>query len=111
MLKTTAMLITELSDYVNPKAKIGRMVNDGVLYPIIRGYYEDRPDTPGQYLATIIYGPSYISFEYALVSYGLIDRKNVPITCAAYGKRKEKYHENQKIKISSYCKNIIHQNF
>ena len=87
------MLISELSDYVNPKAKIGRMVNEGKLYPIIRGYYEDQPDTPGYYLSGSIYGPSYISFEFALASYGLIEKRDYPISCAAYGKRKEKHHE------------------
>ena len=93
MIKTTAMLISELSEYVNPKAKIGRMTDEGLLFPIIRGFYEDRPDTPAHYLAGIIYGPSYISFEFALAYYGLIEKKSWPVSCAAYGKRKEKYHE------------------
>ncbi|MBQ6509124.1 MAG: hypothetical protein IJI07_06585 [Flexilinea sp.] len=93
MIKTTAMLISELSGYVNPKAKIGRMTDEGLLYPVIRGFYEDRPDTPGHYLAGVIYGPSYISFEFALAYYGLIEKRSWPVSCAAYGKRKEKYHE------------------
>ncbi len=94
MIKTTAMLISELPDYVNPKAKIGRMTEEGLLFPIIRGFYEDNADTPGHYLAGSIYGPSYISFEFALAYYGLIEKKTWPvITSAAYGKRKEKYHE------------------
>ena len=93
MIKTTALLISELSGYVNPKAKIGRMVEKGELYPIIRGYYEDDPNTPPHYLACVIYGPSYISFEYALNYYNLINGKNFPISSAALGKRKEKCHE------------------
>ena len=93
MIKTTAMLISELPGYVNPKAKIGRMVDEGALYPIIRGIYEDKPDTPAVYLAGSIYGPSYISFEYALSYYGLTPAWKGPVTCAAYGKRKEKLHE------------------
>ena len=93
MIKTTAVLISELPDYVNPKAKIGRMVNDGLLFPIIRGLYEDNINTPAHYLACSIYGPSYISFEFALAYYGLIPRNDGPVTCAAFGKRKEKYHE------------------
>ena len=87
------MLISELSEYVNPKAKIGRMTEEGLLFPIIRGFYEDRPDTPAHYLAGVIYGPSYISFEFALAYYGLIEKRTGPVSCAAYGKRKEKYHE------------------
>ena len=93
MIKTTPMLISELSDYVNPKAKIGRMVEKGEIFPIIRGFYEDDPKTPAKYLAGCIYGPSYISFEYALGEYGLIKRNGGAVTCAAYGKRKEKSHE------------------
>ena len=93
MIKTTAQLISELQGYVNPKAKIGRMVEKGDIFPIIRGLYEDDPKTPPEYLAGCIYGPSYISFEYALIQYGMIPRKETPVTCAAYGKRKEKYHE------------------
>ena len=93
MIKTTAILISELKGYVNPKAKIGRMVEKGELFPIIRGIYEDDPKTPAVYLAGSIYGPSYISFEYALSYYGLIMKRNCPVTCAAYGKRKEKLYE------------------
>ena len=93
MIKTTAILISELKGYVNPKAKIGRMVEKGELFPIIRGIYEDDPKTPAVYLAGSIYGPSYISFEYALSYYGLIIKKDCPLTCAAYGKRKEKLYE------------------
>ena len=93
MVKTTAILISELKGYVNPKAKIGRMVASGELFPIIRGIYEDDPKTPAIYLAGSIYGPSYVSFEYALSYYGLITKKVMTVTCAAYGKRKEKLHE------------------
>ncbi len=93
MIRTTALLISELSEYVNPKAKIGRMVEKGELYPIIRGFYEDDPKTPPHYLAGVIYGPSYISFEYALTYYNMIPGKKYPVTCAALGKRKEKIHE------------------
>ena len=87
------MLISELSGYVNPKAKIGRMVEKGELFPIIRGYYEDDPKTSPHYLAGVIYGPSYISFEYALNYYKMIPEKKCPVTSAALGKRKEKCHE------------------
>ena len=65
----------------------------GELFPIIRGIYEDDPDTPPVYLAGSIYGPSYISFEYALNFYGLIPQKIGTVTCAAFGKRKEKRYE------------------
>ena len=93
MIKTTGLLISELPGYVNPKAKIGRMVKEEKLFPIIRGIYEDDPNTDPKYLAGAIYGPSYISFEYALAYYGLIPSKGKEITCAAFSKRKEKRYE------------------
>lgn len=78
---------------MNPKAKIGRMVENGELFPIIRGIYEDDKNTKPLYLAGSIYGPSYVSFEFALNYYNLISKKNLPITSAAFGKRKEKRYE------------------
>ena len=35
MVKTTAMLLEQYSSYMNPAAKIGRMVRDGDLVPVI----------------------------------------------------------------------------
>ena len=93
MIKTTIQLISELPDYVNPKAKIGRMVEKGEIFQVIRGLYVDDINTSPVYLAQSIYGPSYISFEFALNHYGYISRKDGPVTCAAYGKRKEKIYE------------------
>ena len=92
MIKTTAMLISELSEYVNPKAKIGRMTDEGLLFPIIRGFYEDRADTPGHYLAGIIYGPSYLSFEFALAWHGLIPEAVYTFTSATCGKKRKKQY-------------------
>ncbi len=93
MIKTTPILIAELPNYVNPKAKIGRMVDAGELFPVIRGIYETDSKTPAKYLAGCVYGPSYISFEYALDFYGLTNTHTKEITCATFGKRKEKIHE------------------
>jgi hypothetical protein len=41
-------------------------------------------------LAPVIYGPSYISFQYALASYGLIPERVETITSASYGKNRDK---------------------
>ncbi len=95
MIKTTSILIEEFPHYVNPKAKIGRLVDAGELFPIIRGLYETDSGTPAKYLAGCIYGPSYISFEYALDCYGLTNTHTKTITCATFGKRKEKLHETR----------------
>ena len=64
MIKTTAMLHNELQQYANPAVKIKRMADSRIITPIIKGIYETDASTPGHYLAGIIYGPSYLSFEY-----------------------------------------------
>ena len=93
MVNTTAMLLEQYRSYVNPAAKIGRMVKNGELIPIIRGLYETDRSVPGHYLARIIYGPSYLSFEFALAWYDLIPEAVYTFTSATCGKKKKKQYE------------------
>ena len=90
MIKTTAMLLEELKDYASPKAKLSRMVRKGDYTLITRGLYETDKSVPAYLLAGSIYGPSYISFEYALSMYGLIPETVHTVTCACFGKKKMK---------------------
>lgn len=84
-----------LSNYANKDNKISREIKDGKLFRIINGLYETDPNTPGYLLASSIYGPSYISFEYALSYYGLIPERVPTITCATFDKKKKKeYNTN-----------------
>lgn len=92
MIKTTAMLIDELSEYVNPTAKIRRLVDAGELFPIVRGLYETDGSIPGYYLAPIIYGPSYLSFEFALAYHSLIPETVYNFTSATFEKKKAKQY-------------------
>ena len=62
------------------------------MFKIINGLYETNPNTPGYLLAGSVYGPSYISFEYALAFYGLIPEKVTTITCATFDKKKKKQY-------------------
>ena len=93
MIKTTSILIQELSGYRNPLSKINRMVSQGRYFSIIKGLYETSAETPAHYLAASIYGPSYISFEYALSFYSLIPETVYACTSATFQKRKLKRHE------------------
>ena len=77
-------------DYSNINNKISREIRDGNLYKIVNGLYETDPNTPGYLLASSIYGPSYISFEYALSYYGMIPERVTTITCATFAKKKKK---------------------
>ena len=93
MVNSTAMLLQQYSSYANPAAKIGRLVKEGALIPIIRGVYETDRSVPGHYLAGIIYGPSYLSFEFALAWYDLIPEAVYTFTSATCGKKRKKIYE------------------
>lgn len=94
MIKTTDMLLEALSVYANPGMKLSRMVKSGECFPIARGLYETDKNVPGYLLAGSIYGPSYISFEYALGFYGMIPEAVYTITSATFEKKKKKKYEN-----------------
>ena len=87
------MLLKELSNYASPNQKIKRMVENGQLTPIIKGLYETDKNTPAYLLAASIYGPSYISFEFALGYYGLIPEAVYACTSATFGKLKIKKYD------------------
>ena len=93
MIKTTDMILEELQSYANPKTKLSRMVKQGKYFQIARGLYETDKNVPGHLLAGSIYGPSYISFEYALGFYGMIPEAVYTITSANFEKRKKKKYE------------------
>ena len=85
------------ADYANPKAKIGRLVRQGILYRLKRGLYIKAEGAQNTYLlgkaANRLYGPSYVSFVYALRWYGLIPEHVAHITSATYGKRRTKRYD------------------
>lgn len=81
-----------LADYKNKNNKISRDIQSGKLYKVIPGLYETDPNTAGYLLASSIYGPSYISFEYALSYYGFIPERVSTITCATFNKKKKKQY-------------------
>ncbi|MDO4560445.1 MAG: hypothetical protein Q4C86_05805 [bacterium] len=93
MIKTTAMMLEELSDYASPKSKLSRMVQNGECFQIIKGLYETDRTVSAHLLAGSIYGPSYISFEYALSYYGLIPEAVYTVTCATFDKKKKKTYQ------------------
>ena len=92
MVKTVPMLMQELSEYSNPLSKIRRMAKDGQLTQIVRGLYETDPSVPGYYLSGVIWGPSYLSFEYALAWHDLIPEAVYAFTSATCGKGRKKQY-------------------
>lgn len=96
MIITTQQLKEKYSNYANAMTKIGRDVKQGKLFPIVKGIYETDEKTYGAKLAQVIYGPSYLSFDYALYHYGLIPEVVYnTFTCATYSKKKIKKYINK----------------
>lgn len=90
MIKTTAMLLDELQDYQYPANKLTRMAQKGEIFPVVRGLYVTDKMMPGHLLAASIYGPSYLSFDYALSYWHLIPEAVYVYTSATYDKKKKK---------------------
>lgn len=84
---------SEYKYYNNKNTKLSRDVKDGKLIKIKRGLYETDPNTPAYYLANFIYGPSYISFDFALSYHGLIPERVETVTCATFNKNKKKIYD------------------
>ena len=85
----------KFSNYAKIKDKIKREVQAGRLIPVARGLYETDVETSGKYLAGLIYGPSYLSFDYALSVYSLIPEAVYnTYTSATFNKNKTKQYQN-----------------
>lgn len=81
-----------LKGYRYPRNKISSLLKKGDLIALKRGLYmlsEDYGKTISPELtANLLYGPSYISLEYALSRYGIIPEKVFEITSVTTGKKK-----------------------
>lgn len=93
MIYTTEILREELSNYQNPNDKIHRMIQEGKLFQVVRGLYTTEPKTHGKFLAGPIYGPSYLSFDYALAEHHLIEAYPNAFQSATYGKHRKKQYD------------------
>ena len=89
MIRTTAELLASLPQR-QPQARLRRLVAKKELIPIRRGLYETDAATAGYLLAGAVYGPSYLSFAYALGYHGLIPERVEMYTSATYRKNKSK---------------------
>jgi hypothetical protein len=72
-------LMHALDDYASPRAKVTTLLKKGDLIRIKKGLYIAGPAyrknwSPGL-LANRIYGPSYVSYEYALSKHGFIPER------------------------------------
>jgi len=85
------LLLSNLEEYKNKRDKITRLMRDEKIIRIKKGLYIFGPDyrkslVSKESLANLIYGPSYISYEYALSFYGMIPERVEMVTSATTGK-------------------------
>jgi len=78
-----------LRNYRSPRDKIGRMIKNGEIIRVKKGLYVLSPEFGGtadkKVLANLIYGPSYVSLEYALQYWGH-DQKTEQIFSNTFGR-------------------------
>jgi hypothetical protein len=79
-----SFLMNLLKGYNSPRDKISRMIKKKEIIQVKKGLYVLAPEfgvrIDHKVLANMIYGPSYISLEYALSYWGLIPEKVEEIT-------------------------------
>ena len=102
MIYTFQELLYKYRNYSNAKMKIKRLVDNGEIFYLGKGLYSDKEDNDECVIASRLYGPSYISFTYALGIYGLLLSSLPAITCATFHKNKRKAYQLRDGKIYTY---------
>ena len=89
-------LLARLSVYRNPRDWIARMVLTGELLRIKNGFFlilsrfrRKHGDYPYEQIANLLYGPSYVSLEWALSFYHFIPERVDTVTSVTIGGSKE----------------------
>ncbi len=88
------ILLKYLSDLKKPRDKIFSLLSEGKIVRLKKGLYvfgESWRKHPLslEVIANLIYGPSCLSFEYALTLYGMIAERSVVVTSLTIGDSKE----------------------
>lgn len=90
-------LTSALKSYKYPKDKITSLIEAGLLLRVKRGIYIKSKGKINNFfyskeiIANLIYGPSYISLEYALSFHGIIPER-VEVVTSVTNKRKKNFH-------------------
>lgn len=88
------ILAKYLEGLKKPRDKVSSLIAEGKIIRIKKGLYvfgENWRKTPLslEVIANLLYGPSCVSFEYALASYGLMAERSLVITSLTIGKTKK----------------------
>lgn len=95
----TQTLLCLLANFRKPRERILRMVKNEELIRLKNGFYlitdkirqGSKVLIPYEQVANLLYGPSYVSLEWALSFYGMIPERVHTITSMTLGRNKE-YH-------------------
>jgi predicted transcriptional regulator of viral defense system len=84
-------LLDAIQGYAQPRMKISRLLAKGVIVRVKKGLYifgESQRRRPfcRELLANLIYGPSYVSLEYALHYHGLTPERVETVTSVTCGR-------------------------
>jgi len=87
-------LMGGLKDYARPRDKISDLIRKGTIIRVKKGLYVfgdeyRRKPYSREILANLIYGPSYISVDYALQHYGLIPERVEAVTSVTTGRSRK----------------------
>jgi len=82
-----------LREYAKPRDRITGLLADGSLIRLRKGLYVfgeryRRAPLSREYLANMIYGPSYVSLDYALSRYGMIPERVDNVTSVTTGENR-----------------------
>lgn len=84
-------LLVALGNYARPRDKISDLLRKGIIIRVKKGLYVfgngvHRAPYSTEILANLIYGPSYISLDYALQHHGLIPERVEGVTSVTTGR-------------------------
>jgi hypothetical protein len=87
-----------LREYKNPKSYVAKLVKQGELIRLKGGFFLIREliqkgSIPFEQISNLLYGPSYISLEYALSFYGIIPEAAFVYTSMTLGRAKQFHTE------------------
>ncbi len=88
-----SLLLSYLTDFKNPNDKIKQLLREKAITRVKRGLYllGDGREVSKELLANHLYGPSYISMDYALSYHGLIPERVYEVTSVSI-KMAKSYH-------------------
>jgi hypothetical protein len=88
------VLLHALAGYRKPRDRITRLLVNGAIVRIKKGLYcfgeaFRKEPLSREYLANLIYGPSYVSLDYALSHHGLIPERVEIVTSVTTGRSRD----------------------